>query len=254
MQFAPTISTSKTRETAETLFGTSFTGPRWTDRFGEWIADWSTKTLAPPIRTLSLFTGAGGLDIGFHQAGFHAVEMVEFDQRFVPTLEANCGLFGMFGEAIPRCADVRMYDPTELGKIDFIIGGPPCQSFSAAGRRAGGVQGATDERGQLFLSYVRLLKRLQPRRFLFENVYGITGANGGRDWTQIRQAFTLAGYHVFPRILDAADFGVPQHRERMFIVGLQDGMFRFPRPTHGPDSPGMLAHFAAATAVEGAIA
>lgn len=239
------------RETAQSLFANRFTGPLWPDHFGEWLANWSNRKLSEPIRTVSLFTGAGGLDIGFHQAGFHAIEMVEFDERFVPTLEANCGMFGMFGDAVPRHVDVRKYDPKNIGKIDFIIGGPPCQTFSAAGRRAGGVIGTTDERGQLFMAYVDLLKRLKPRGFLFENVYGITGANGGRDWAEIRAAFVAAGYHVHHRVLDSADYGVPQHRERMFIVGMRRGAFRFPRPTHGPDSPGGLPHYSAGTAVEG---
>lgn len=243
---------STTRKAAQSRFESIFTGTRWPDRFGQWIADWSRHKPAAPIRTLSLFSGAGGLDIGFHQAGFHAVEMVEIDDRYIPTLEANCGMFGVLGNAIPRCVDVRKYNPRNLGEIDFIIGGPPCQSFSAAGRRAGGVRGTSDERGQLFMAYVDLLKQLKPRGFLFENVYGITGANGGRDWTDIREAFAAAGYQVFHRILDAADFGVPQHRERMFIVGLNRGAFRFPRPTHGPDSPDSLPHYAAALAIDDA--
>ena len=252
MSVVATTRIPKTTEAAQELFGKRFTGPAWPDRFGTWIAEWSKNEIEAPIRTLSLFTGAGGLDIGFHQAGFHSVEMVEFDERFVPTLEANCGIFGMFGDATPRCADVRKYDPKGIGKVDFIIGGPPCQSFSAAGRRAGGVRGTSDERGQLFMAYVELLTRLKPRGFLFENVYGITGANGGRDWTEIREAFGAAGYNVSYRVLDTADFGVPQHRERMFIVGLNKGSFRFPRPTHGPDSPYALPHYSAATAVDGA--
>lgn len=205
--------------------------------------------MVEPIRTLSLFSGAGGLDIGFRQAGFHAVEMVELEERFVATLHANCGDGGLFGDARPICRDVREYAPPAKSQIDFIIGGPPCQTFSAAGRRAGGVLGTTDERGQLFMTYVALLKRLKPRGFLFENVAGITGANGGRDWLEICAAFRSAGYRVTHRVLDSADFGVPQHRERMFIVGTRDAEFAFPRPTHGPDSPGALPHYSAGNAV-----
>jgi site-specific DNA-cytosine methylase len=246
------VSINDDAENLGALFSTRFSGPAWPDRFGKWITEWSKNKLVAPIRTFSLFTGAGGLDIGFHQAGFHAAVMVEVDERFVATLGANCGLFGLFGNAAPRAVDVRKYKPSEIGTVDFIIGGPPCQSFSAAGRRAGGVQGTTDERGQLFLAYVDLLKGLKPRGFLFENVYGITGTNAGRDWGEIREAFSSAGYSVSYRVLDTADYGVPQHRERMFIVGLRDGSFRFPRPTHGPDSPNRLPYYAAGTAVDGA--
>jgi DNA (cytosine-5)-methyltransferase 1 len=72
--------------------------------------------------------------------------------------------------------------------VDFVIGGPPCQTFSAAGRRAAGVAGTTDRRGTLFQEYVRILKLLQPKGFLFENVYGITGANKGEAWQEIQEA------------------------------------------------------------------
>ena len=233
---------------SESPFVSRFVGPAWPDRFGDWVGE----TMSQPIRTLSLFSGAGGLDIGFHQAGFHAVEMVEIEERFAATLHANCGDDRFFGAARPLCRDVREYVPPIKERIDFIIGGPPCQTFSAAGRRAGGVVGTADERGQLFMTYVSLLKKLKPRGFLFENVAGITGANGGRDWLEICEAFRSAGYRVTYRVLDAADFGVPQHRERMFIVGTRDVEFAFPRPTHGPDSLAALPHYSAGIAVSDA--
>jgi DNA (cytosine-5)-methyltransferase 1 len=204
------------------------------------------------IRTLSLFAGAGGLDIGFHDAGFDICEMVEIEDRFVTTLRANCGEGRYLGEAIPTCIDICQYLPSDGSQVDFIIGGPPCQSFSAAGRRASGVQGTDDDRGKLFREYVRLLRELKPRGFLIENVYGITGAQGGKPWAEITQAFTAAGYRLSYRILDAADYGVPQHRERMFIVGCRDHEFRFPVPTHGPDSPGFNPVYTAGEAVSGA--
>ncbi len=215
---------------------TSFSGPAWPDKFGKFIEGYYKEALAKPIGVLSLFSGAGGLDIGFHQAGFRSLEMVEIDNRFASTLIANSGLFGMFGGANIHCMDIRKFKPSILKGIDFIIGGPPCQTFSAAGRRAGGVLGTSDSRGQLFQTYVELLKQIQPRGFLYENVYGITGANGGDDWRMIKESFADAGYTVTYRILDTADYGVPQHRERMIIVGTQNCDFNFPRPTHGPDS------------------
>jgi DNA (cytosine-5)-methyltransferase 1 len=138
--------------------------------------------------------------------------------------------------------------------VDFIIGGPPCQTFSAAGRRASGVKGTTDSRGQLFEQYVRLLEHFspQPKGFLFENVYGITGAENGEAWARIEKAFAEAGYLISWRILDAADYGVPQHRERLFIVGTKGRKFLFPRPTHGPDSGYETPFFSASRAISGA--
>jgi DNA (cytosine-5)-methyltransferase 1 len=225
----------------------------WPDRFGKSLHAWvSGKNKTKQITTLSLFSGAGGLDIGFHDAGFHVTDLVEIEKRFTETLAGNSGPFGYLGECAIHCLDIRHFFPKQRKEIDFIIGGPPCQSFSAAGRRASGVRGINDSRGTLFEEYVRLLRTLKPKGFLFENVYGITGANGGKAWTDIQKAFKSAGYTIQSRILDAADYGVPQHRERLFIVGIRQGAFKFPRPTHGPDSPDKRPHYTAGKATEGA--
>jgi DNA (cytosine-5)-methyltransferase 1 len=220
----------------------------WADDFGRQMRDGVKFERTP--RVLGLFSGAGGLDIGFHDCGFEIVETVEFERKFVDTLDANTGE-GRYLGACQRnvCVDIREYVP-EIGEVDFIIGGPPCQSFSAAGARASGVAGTRDERGSLFREYVRLLRLLRPKGFLFENVYRIVGANGGKDWQEITQAFLEAGYNISSRILDAADYGVAQHRERLIIVGVRNDLigeieYRFPRPTHGPDALTGLPHVSA---------
>lgn len=228
--------------------------PGWPDAFGQQIQSWASREVAGRgIRTLSLFSGAGGLDIGFHDAGFGIRDLVEIDERFCRTLQANSGTNQYLGSCRIHCMDIAAFNPdaSELGHFDFILGGPPCQSFSAAARRASGVTGVNDSRGRLFVEYVRLLRILKPKAFLFENVYGITGANSGRAWSRIVAAFADAGYSVFHRLLDAADYGVPQHRERMFIVGVREGVFRFPRPTHGPDSGACRSYYTAGNAVKG---
>ena len=225
--------------------------PAWPDAFGSHIKAICERLGNNPIRTLSLFSGAGGLDIGFTDAGFEIVESVEIEDKFCETLEMNSGVGKRFAGSHVNCIDIRDYSSKTLGKVDFIIGGPPCQTFSAAGRRANGVLGTADARGILFREYVRLLKELSPVGFLFENVYGITGAQNGEAWNEIKDAFRAAGYRLFFRILDAADYGVPQHRERLIIVGLKSGEFRFPRPTHGPDSIDGMPFYNAGTAVEG---
>jgi len=222
----------------------------WPDRFGNAIHRWASAAISTPIRTLSLFSGGGGLDIAFHDAGFQILEMVEIDERFAATLKRNSGSGERLGQAKTICKDIREYTP-EFKEVDFIIGGPPCQTFSSAGRRASGVAGTTDDRGMLFNEYVRLIRMLTPKAFCFENVYGILGARGGKDWAIIRRSFEEAGYRLFFRILDAADFGVPQHRERLIIVGLREGEFRFPRPTHGPDSLTDQEYYSARCAIEG---
>lgn len=225
--------------------------PAWPDLFGKSIRQYLKENNIPSIRTLSLFSGAGGLDIGFHDIGFDIIESVEIENKFCQTLELNSGKGKRFENSKVNCIDIREYSAKHLGNIDFIIGGPPCQTFSAAGRRANGVLGTTDARGVLFREYVRLLQELSPKGFLFENVYGIIGAQNGEPWKEILKSFSDVGYKLYYRIVDAADYGVPQHRERLLIVGLKDGVFKFPRPTHGPDSIDNEPFYNAETAVEG---
>ena len=243
----------KTFNVACDSLGVENNTPAWPDRFGYAIRKWLSDNGVPPIRTLSLFSGAGGLDIGFSDLGFDIVESVEIEEKFCETLEMNTGLGKQFENSKVNCIDIREFSGIGLGKIDFIIGGPPCQTFSAAGRRANGVLGTTDARGVLFREYVRLLSELSPKGFLFENVYGIIGAQGGEAWREILEAFSAVGYKLYYRIVDAADYGVPQHRERLLIVGLKEGSFRFPHPTHGPDSLDNAAFYNAETAIEGVV-
>lgn len=226
--------------------------PAWPDRFGSVLRSWLRQQGIPPVKTLSLFSGGGGLDIAFHDAGFEIVQMVELEAKYIQTLAKNAQAGQWLAGSEPICTDIRHYSPDPALQVDFIIGGPPCQTFSAAGRRAAGVPGTTDSRGTLFQDYVRILKHLQPQGFLFENVYGIIGANGGEAWQTIQAAFRDVGYHIYCRILDAADYGVPQHRERLFIVGVKQGTYQFPYPTHGWDSLDQRPYYSAAQAIEGA--
>jgi DNA (cytosine-5)-methyltransferase 1 len=201
------------------------------DVFGEKLFEW-TKTNIQKINVVSIFSGAGGLDIGFRDAGFNIISHLELETDFCETLKMNAKYFN-YAEIIN--IDIRDYCPISK-KCDFIIGGPPCQTFSAASRRAAGVQGIEDHKGTLFEEYIRLLNYYNPKGFLFENVYGITGAQSGKAWELIKKEFSNAGYKIYFRILNTADYGVPQLRERMIIVGVKEGNYRFPRPTHGPDS------------------
>lgn len=190
------------------------------------------------INTLSLFSGAGGLDIGFHQAGFNLVACVEIESNYCKTLIRNKAKF--FGnDCVIHNEDIRLFDPTSYANIgiECVIGGPPCQTFSAAGRRAGGVIGTKDLRGQLYESYCKILDTIKPKVFVFENVYGLPGADGGSAWKEIVSAFAKHGYNLHSEVIDAADYGVPQHRERLILVGSKDSEYKFPLPLVGPDSP-----------------
>ncbi|WP_434710069.1 DNA cytosine methyltransferase [Pseudomonas sp. R1-1] len=191
------------------------------------------------IKTLSLFSGAGGLDVGFHMAGFKIVACVELEAKYCRSLESNKQRGTFFDKnTVVHNLDIRKFDPVMYkdSGIECIIGGPPCQTFSAAGRRSGGVIGTQDLRGQLYEEYCHILDVIKPRVFVFENVYGLPGANNGEPWRQIVKAFSEHGYDLHAEVIDAADYGVPQHRERLVMVGVKAGEFKFPMPTHGPDS------------------
>lgn len=221
----------------------------WPDKFGDELLLWHDRNSKRNIRTLSLFSGGGGLDIGFHDAGFNIIECNEIVPAFAATLEKNARDGGRISGARIVCKDINDYNP-DLKDIDFIVGGPPCQTFSAAGARAAGVNGTDDQRGNLFLQYARLIYKLQPKGFLFENVYRIVGAQSGKPWKQIQESFEELGYKLFWRILDAADYGTPQFRERLIIVGLKHGEFEFPFPSHGPDSGDQRAYYNAQLAIK----
>jgi len=201
-------------------------------------------------RVLSFFSGGGGLDLGFHEAGFDILYATDFDKYCCETLEINKGSFLSKSTVIEQ-RDIRDINPNELpDNIDFIIGGPPCQSFSASGRRAGGAAGKQDDRGMLFISYGNIIKNKKPKGFLFENVRGILGSNKGEDWKSIQEYFLEIGYFLSFRILDACDYGIAQHRERLILVGQRvDVEFLFPMPIFGMDSLNQKSHISAKEAL-----
>ena len=189
------------------------------------------------IRTISLFSGGGGLDIGFEKAGFDILFATDFNHECCETLKLNAGNT-LSGNMVVVEQDITTMDlsilPTD---VDLIIGGPPCQSFSASGRRAGGAAGQLDQRGNLFKSYCKVVEKVKPKAFLFENVRGILATNKGQDFRNIVESFSELGYRIEYRILDAEDYGVPQQRERMFIVGHKlIKPFLYPKPVYGTDS------------------
>lgn len=211
----------------------------------------NNSTLKTHIRTLSLFSGGGGLDIGFEKAGFEILFATDFNHECCETLKLNRGIT-LNQDLIVEEQDITSMDFGILPKdIDMIIGGPPCQSFSASGRRAGGAAGQLDKRGNLFRSYCDVVALLKPKAFLFENVRGILGTNKGEDFKKIVAAFSALGYNIEYRILDAEDYGVPQQRERMFIVGHKmKTPFLYPRPVFGPDSIDQKSYIAVKDAID----
>ncbi len=192
------------------------------------------------VKCLSLFAGIGGFEVGMAPSGFRFTNTLEWDENCCKTLNTNKHFTGALEDEI-KPIDIMITAPEDFSKetVDYIVGGPPCQSFSAAGRRAGGVAGTSDTRGTLFWYYCQYVKHFQPKAFVFENVRGILSSKKGEDFKIICASFEEVGYNLFWRVLNAADFGVPQQRERVFLVGVRKDLnieFKFPRPTHGPDS------------------
>ena len=160
-------------------------------------------------RIISLFSGAGGMDLGFQQAGFEIAVANECDKKIWATYERNHGAHLLKG-------DIRQFSEDDFpNDCDGIIGGPPCQSWS----EAGALRGIDDARGQLFFDYIRILKAKQPKFFVAENVSGMLAQRHNDAVQNIIEMFEHSGYHVFIKMLDAHDFGVPQTRKRVFYIG-----------------------------------
>ena len=174
-----------------------------------------------PMKIVSLFTGAGGLDLGFEKAGFRTIWANEYDKTIWATFEHN------FPKAKLDKRSVVDISPEEIPDADGIIGGPPCQSWSEAG--AG--RGINDSRGQLFYDYIRILKVKQPKFFLVENVSGILHPKHAESFNRFIKSFEDAGYKVSWKLLDANDYNVPQNRLRVIIIGYRKDLkkkFEFP--------------------------
>ena len=182
-------------------------------------------------KVISLFSGGGGLDIGFKAEGFDIVWAIDNTENAVATYKKNIGNHII-------CADINLIDPISLPPADVVIGGPPCQSFSLAGNRH-----VEDARGQLVWKYIDIIRAVQPQAFVFENVTGLKSARNkdGKILAQLMLAFKNIGYEISPQVMNAADYGVPQRRNRLIIVGLKNGRkFRFPEPTHSEEGGGLF--------------
>jgi DNA (cytosine-5)-methyltransferase 1 len=190
-----------------------------------------------PLKVISLFSGAGGLDIGFENAGFAIEVAVEADPACCETLRANRPSLPIINA---RIEDVTVGEILLKGNMKpleaaLVIGGPPCQSFSIAGMR----KGLDDNRGKLLFEFVRVVREALPVGFVLENVRGLENWDSGRALETLVSELTKPieyngqtyTYSVAePQVLDAADFGVPQHRERIVIVGNRKKMpFSYPQ-------------------------
>lgn len=198
-------------------------------------------------KIISLFAGCGGLDLGFHQQGYDVVWANDFNEWAAETYRHNLG-------DVMHCGDIEKVVSDKLKSIpscDLILGGFPCQDFSMIWKRPG----LNGERGNLYKSFLRFVAAKKPKAFVAENVKGLLTANNGKAIEQIVTDFEsiCPGYVVKPKLYNFADYGVPQFRERVLIVGVRiDTGFDFyhPKPTHGPK--GSKPYVTAGMALKGA--
>jgi DNA (cytosine-5)-methyltransferase 1 len=193
------------------------------------------------LRAISLFTGAGGLDFGFEAAGYETTVALEMDARCVETLRANRS-WPVIDRDIMRVptGDLLKAGRLKPGQADVLIGGPPCQPFSKSGFWASGEAGRlNDPRAGTLGAYLRVLEAARPRAFLLENVEGL-GFRGKDEGLKLIRSELMrinaahgTRYEPSIAVLNAADYGVPQLRRRLFVIGGRDGSgFDFPLPSH----------------------
>ena len=185
------------------------------------------------MNVISLFSGCGGLDLGFEKAGFKIPVANEFDPSIYETFKRNHPQTHLI-EGDIRGVTRKDIEPYLHGDIDGIIGGPPCQSWS----EAGSLRGIEDERGKLFYDYVRILENFRPKFFLAENVSGMLANRHSSAVNNILKMFDHAGYAVTLTLVNAKDYGVAQERKRVFYIGFRkdlDIKFVFPRGSTSDD-------------------
>jgi DNA (cytosine-5)-methyltransferase 1 len=175
------------------------------------------------MKAIDLFAGAGGLSLGLKNAGWDVVAAVEVDKYAVATHHQN------FPSTKGIRCDVRDVDWSKYRGIDLVAGGPPCQPFSVSGKQLG-----QEDLRDMVPEFVRVVSEVQPSAFIMENVKGLASVKFKDYLDKAIEDLKALGYNVNHTVLNSADYGVPQFRERLFIVGLRDGEFKFPKPTHGP--------------------
>ena len=171
---------------------------------------------------ISLFSGGGGLDLGAHFAGFKTLLVSDIIPTYTETIKANLPHVSVYNDdAMDLTAEKIRSLANIKGDIDLIIAGPPCQAFSIMGKR----QSLDDPRGKLTIKYFELVSGLRPKVFMFENVPGLMTVNHGEDFTNLLEFIeNKTGYQLYRTKLNASDFGIPQERERIFIVGFRPDM------------------------------
>jgi len=182
----------------------------------------------PNLRVVDLFCGAGGLSLGFRSAGFEIVGGIDSDVTSIQTYSENFGPSKAIAADLSQVSSAEVVKLLGVSRVDVVVGGPPCQGFSVAGKRI-----ESDNRNTLYRHYLDIVSELQPGAVVIENVPTIRSLYGGRVALEIEAGLSALGYKVATAVLNAAHFGVPQARRRLFFVAVKSGLshFTFPEPT-----------------------
>lgn len=183
------------------------------------------------MNAIDLFCGAGGFSVGLVKSGFNVVFANDINRDACSTYKVNHPNTHVFWGDISQLNGKQILEMVKLsvGDIDIVVGGPPCQGFSTVGKK-----NENDPRNNLFFHYFKIVEGIEPKMVLFENVTGLKKLYSGRIYEAILKEFERLGYRVDCKILNALNYGVPQNRERIFIIGYKpEIIFKWPLPTHG---------------------
>lgn len=183
------------------------------------------------MKAIDLFAGAGGFSVGLEKAGFEVVFANDIDENACKSYKLNHPLTVVQKGDIANISgkDILKLCGLKADEIDLVVGGPPCQGFSTVGKKD-----ENDPRNKLFVHFFRLVADIKPRAVVFENVPGFKRLYHGKVFEAVCREFEKLGYSVETKVLNALNYGVPQNRERTFIVGCEEGVsFSWPKPTHG---------------------
>lgn len=193
------------------------------------LEDWQSSSMSNPdgkLRIGTLFSGIGAIEHALERLDLeHEIVFAGDNDKFVKqSYHAN------YNHKLKDWHDdVTLFDAKPyLNEVDLVVGGSPCQAFSMVGKRLG----LEDVRGTLFYDFARVIDECKPKVFIYENVKGLINHDGGRTWEVVQDVFYNLGYEIYSKVLNSRDFGIPQNRERIFVVGFKDNNqeFSFPNP------------------------
>ncbi len=195
------------------------------------VIDWRDLAFSHPERTVNLatlFSGIGSIEQAFKRLKIkhNIVFAGDIDPFVKQSYFANYKI-----NKEDWHDDVTKFSATKYkNKVDLLVGGSPCQAFSMVGKR----KGLEDTRGTLFYDFARVVSESQPKVFIYENVKGLLNHDGGKTWSIVQSVFHSLGYKLFSKVLNSKDYGIPQHRERIIVVGFKDNNIQFTFPTAIP--------------------